>query len=151
MPRRRFLILIRSILVGWVMFVPLTYLVARPILLWMAPWLGAAWLPTAQLSLDCLALAAAGFGIGRLHRSAPVSGALAFAATLCFFNLDPFLPINVPWLIRLAADAFHDTRYWGALEATALQHLFLFGSLILGALVSRRSAQPLSIFGGSRR
>jgi hypothetical protein len=151
MLRRRLLIAARSILVGWATLLPLTYVVERPLLIWTARLVGAHWVATAKLSLDCLALAATGWVIGRLHRSAPLLGVLAFAATLCFRNLDPLLAIDVPWLLRLAVDAFRDTRYLDSLFTTAAQHLFLFGSLIVGALLSRPAPTPLSLFGETSR
>jgi len=57
---------------------------------------------------------------------------LAFAATLTFRDFGPELAINVPWLIRLAADSIGDSAYLNSLEATATAHIFLFGSLIAG-------------------
>jgi hypothetical protein len=139
----------RPILVGWATLVPLGYMAERLLLPWTARLLGPGWLPTAQVSLDCLVLAAAGWAIARLHPSAPVSGALIFAATLCFRDLDPLVALNIPWLLRLAADAFRDSRYLGSLGDTAAQHLFLLGSLIAGALLGRPARKPVSLLGGT--
>jgi len=136
----------RAILVGWAALLALTYLVERPLVIWTAPLLGSHWVATAKLSLDCMALAGTGWLIGRLHRSAPLLGVLAFAATLAVFNLDPLLNTNVLWLIRLAADALRDTHDLGSFATTAAQHLCLFGSLVAGALLARPSPGPLSIF-----
>ncbi len=146
MLRRLLVIALGSILVGWATLFALTYLVERPVLIWTAPVLGAHWVATAKLSLDCMALAATGWVIGRLHRDTPVVGALLFAATLAFCNIDSLLDVNVLALIRLAADALHDTRLLGPLATTAVQYSFLFGSLMVGALLSRPSTAPLSIF-----
>jgi hypothetical protein len=145
LPNRLFIVA-RSILVGWGTLFALTDLVERPLLIWTIPLLGSHWVATAKLSLDCLALAATGWLIGRLHRPAPLLGVLAFAATLAFCNLDPLLDTNVLWLIRLAADAVRDTHYLGSFATTTAQYLFLFGSLIVGALLSRPSSGPLSLF-----
>ena len=136
----------RSIAVGWATLIALTYLAARPLLLLTAPVVGAHWVATASLALDCLKLATTGWAIGRLHRTAPLTGVLAFAVTLGVFNFEAWLPLDLEGLIRLAMDAAHDTRYWGPLAAMAAQHALLFGSLIAGGLLSRPPQTPLSLF-----
>jgi hypothetical protein len=146
MVRYRLWIVARSVAAGWAVLIVLTYLADRPLLRLTAPVVGAQWVATASLSLDCLKLAATGWIIGRLHRTAPLPGVLAFAATLGLFNLEAWLPLDVPWLIRLALDAVHDTRLWGPLATTAVQHVLLFGSLIAGGLLSRPPQTPLSLF-----
>ena len=137
---------VRPILVGWAVLVPLAYLTERLLLPWTIRLLGGAWLPTAQVLLECFVLAVTGWVIARLHRSAPIPSVLIFAATLSFRDLDPLLAINVPWLIRLVADALRDSRYLGSLVETASEHLLLFGSLFAGALLSRPSRRPVSLF-----
>lgn len=141
---------LRSILVGWAALLVLTYIIQRPLLLWAAHLLGDHWTATAKLSLDCLVLAATGWLVGRLNRSmsraAPLFGVLVFGLTLAFGNLDPSLGIDFALLIRLAGDVLHDSRYLSPLATTAAQYLFLFGSLIVGALLSRPSPRPLSLF-----
>src|SRR5579872_2095858 len=117
----------RPILAGWAALVTLTYAIDRLLLPWTVRLLSGGWAATAELTLDALALAATGWIVGRLNPSAPVSEALVFAATLCLRDLDPLLPINIPWLFRLAADAFHDSRYMGSLVEIAGQDIFLFG------------------------
>lgn len=140
-------IVVRSILVGWAALLALTYIVERPLILWTAPLVGDHWVATAKLSLDCLTLAATGWLIGRLNRAAPLFAALVFAATLALCaNLDPSLGINFVLLIRLAGEALHDSRYLSPLATLAAQHAFLFGSLIVGAWLSRPSPRPLSLF-----
>jgi hypothetical protein len=126
--------------------VPIAYLMERLLLPTVARYWGATWFPTARLTIDCLELLIIGWLIGRLHQSGPVLGVLSFAATLTFRDLDPFLAINVPWLVRLSADTLHDTLYLDSWIATTIQHIFLFGSLIAGAFVSRPLRTPVSIF-----
>lgn len=145
MLRHRLLIAIRSVLVGWALLLLLSYAIERPLLIGTARLLGGDWLATAKVSLDCMELAATGWVIGRLHRSAPLLGVLAFGATLAFCRFDPLLDIRLPWLVRLAADAFRDADYLNALASTAFQYLLLFASLIVGALLSRPGQIPLSV------
>lgn len=133
------------------MLFALTYLLERPLLVWTAPLVGSHWVATVKLALDCLVLVATGWAIGRLDRSAPLPGVLAFAATLAFFDLDPLLDLNVIPLARLAADVVRDTRYLGVLATVAVPYLLQFGSLIAGAFLSSPSRAPLSLFGGSAR
>lgn len=140
-----------SILAGWASLFAFTYLVERPILIWTAPLVGPHWVATLKLALDCLVLAAAGWIIGRLDRSRPLPGALAFAATLAFFHFDPLLDLDVMALFSLAGYAVRDTRYLGVLATTAVPYLFQFGSLIAGALLAHPSPAPFSLFGRNER
>ena len=144
--RRRLLIAIQSILVGWAVLFALGYIVERPLLIWTAHLVGAQWVATAKLSLDCLTLATTGWVVGRCARSAPLFGVLAFAATLGFCSFDPLLDTNLSWLIRLGWGALRDTRYLSLLAAPAVSYLFLFGSLFGGALLSRPLKAPFSLF-----
>jgi len=149
--RHRLWMLARSIAVGWATLIALTYLAQRPLLRLTAPLVGPHWIATASLALNCLKLLATGWAIGRLHRAAPLTGMLAFAATLALFNLDPWLPLDLQQLIRLGIDAAKSARYWGPLATMAAQHILLFASLFAGALVSRAPETPLSIFGPTSR
>ena len=147
MVRRWLWMALRSLAVGWTVLIALTYLAERPLFLLTAPLVGAHWVATASLTLNCLKLAATGWVIGRLHRKTALSGMLIFAATLSLFSFEVWLPLDVPGLIRLAMDALHDTRYWWPLATMAAQHALLFGSLIAGGLLSRPPQTPLSLFG----
>jgi len=149
--RRWLWVAARSIAVGWAVLIALTYLAERPLFFLTAPIVGAHWVATAGLALNCLKLAATGWAIGRLHRKAPLTGVLAFAVTLCLFDLEPWLPVDFPGLMRLATDALHDPRYWGSLAIMVTQHAFLIGSLIAGGLLSRPPQPPLSLFGEAQR
>jgi len=144
-------IVARSIGVGWAALIALFYLAERPLLLLTAPIAGPHWVATVSLSLECLKLAACGWAVGWLHRTRPLPGVLAFAATLGVFNHEGWLPLDVPELMRLALYAVHDSRYWGSLETMASEHVLLFGSLIAGGLLSRLPQTPLSLFGAAPR
>jgi len=71
MLRRWLWVVARSIAVGWAVLVVLTYLAERPLLFLAGPVVGAHWVETVGLTLDCLKLAATGWAIGRVHRAAP--------------------------------------------------------------------------------
>jgi hypothetical protein len=151
MVRRWLWMALRSLAVGWTVLIALTYLAERPLFLLTAPLVGAHWVATASLTLNCLKLAATGWVIGRLHRKTALPGVLTFAATLSLFSFEAWLPLDVPGLIRLAMDALHDTRYGWPLATMAAQHALLFGSLIAGGLLSRPPQTPLSLFGKVER
>jgi len=137
----------KSIALGWAALLTLTYLVEQPLLRLTAPLVGLHWIATASLFAKGLTLAASGWAAGRLNRAAQLWGVLAFAATLAIFSFDFLLPLDVPGLLRLAADALEDTRYLGTLATIVGQHVFLFGSLIAGGLLSQPRQAPLSILG----
>ena len=128
---------VRAIVIGWIALLVITFLVERPLLLWVVPLFGGSWFPTARLALDCLAMAATGWITGRLNRPRPVFGVLVFAATLTVWDFGPILPMDVPWLVRLSRDAFAARRYLDSLVTAITTHALLFGSLIAGGLLSR--------------
>jgi hypothetical protein len=143
---RRLRMAARLLLVGWAILIPTAYLLERLSLLFAAHHLGPSWFPTVRLAVDCLALAITGWVIGRLDRSTPVFGAILFAATLTLIDTNPLLTVNVPWLVGLSLDALRDPVYLDSWAATAVQHIFLFGSLFAGALLSRPMRAPVSLF-----
>ncbi len=147
MVRRWLWLAFRTLAVGWAVLIALTYLAERPLFLLTAPLVGAHWVATASLTLNCLKLAATGWVIGRLQRKTALPAMLIFAVTLSLFSFEVSLPLDVPGLIRLAMDALHDSRYWWPLATMAEQHVLLFGSLIAGGLLSRPPQTPLSLFG----
>ena len=98
--------------------------------------LGASWLPTAQLAITCLALAACGWVIGRFARPHPLIGAFAFAATLAVWNFGLAPAIDIPWLFRLLIDSFQNARYWESLFTSLAAHALLFASLFIGVRLS---------------
>jgi ABC-type cobalamin transport system permease subunit len=73
--------------------------------------------------------------------------ALLFAVTLSFWDFDEMLTLNVPWLLRLVWNSFHDSRYLDSLAASAETHALLFGCLIAGAALSRAREKMVSIVG----
>jgi hypothetical protein len=143
--RKLLLIALRSVLIGWPTLLLISFLLKHPLLVWASPMLGVRWLATAGLALDCTALAATGWVVGRLNRADPILGVLVFAATLSFWDFTPLLAINVPWLLRLAADTVRDSGYLSSLLTTAASQAFLFGSLLAGGLLSRPPTKPVSI------
>jgi hypothetical protein len=149
MPRRALSIVARSILAGWALLA-VTFLAERPVLIWMSHLVGAHWFPTARLALDCVVLAIVGWVVGRLSSGGSIYGVVAFAVTLAFWDLDPLLGINLPWLIQLAADAFRNPLYLDSLVTTATEHALLFGCLVGGAILSQPKRLPESLFRGDR-
>ena len=178
MPKARWLIaarfLLRSLLppvaAGWATLIAISYLIERPLLAMTAPELGSHWVATEKLSLDCFALAAAGWVTGRLTarltgrltvrmtarltgqpgRPALLPSILTFAATVVIsscLGFDVWLGIDIPALAQVTAGALHDPRYFEGLETILIRHVFLFGSLIVGGLLSRPPRAHLSLFG----
>lgn len=107
----------------------ITFLIERPLLRFAARLLGTPWLPTARLALVCAALFATGWLIGRWG----YRGVLLFAATLAIRNFGLAPGIDLLWLIRLFVDTFHSSRYVGSFVSSLVTHVFLFGSLFVGA------------------
>ena len=144
--RHRLLISARSILLGWATLFVLTRLVERPLLVWATPLLGASWLPTAQLALECAALAATGWIIGRWNQYGPIPVVVVFAAMLAVWDFGLVPAINIRWLVQLAADSAGNARYLESLVTAAATQALLFASLVTGARLSRpRQAAPMSI------
>lgn len=137
--RYRLLISARSILLGWAALVGITYLVERPLLLLSAHALGTSWLPTEQLALACAGLVGTGWIIGRWNRF----DVLIFAVTLAVWNFG-LVPIDLSWLFRLLMDSFESPRYLESFFASLAIHVLLFGSLIIGANLSR-TREPVNL------
>src|SRR5260370_19211280 len=110
MLQRLFLVLL-SVFIGWATLLFIAFLLEHPLLVWTAPILGGKWLATAGLALDCTALAATGWVVGRLNRTSPIFGVLVFAAPLTFWDLTPLLASNIPWLFHLAPRALRHSSY----------------------------------------
>jgi hypothetical protein len=142
---KTFFVWVWSIWLGCLAVVVIAFAVERPVLHWMAPFLGPSWDPTAHLAFDCVAMAAAGFVAGRFNRSHPMWTAGLLAATFCLTDFRGALALNVPWLIRLAWNSFHDSRYLDSLVTSVETHVLLFGCLFAGAALSRPRERPVSI------
>src|SRR5277367_387921 len=99
MTRRRLFVALRAIPIGWATLALLVFLVEHTLIRWTGPWLGAQWIATAQLGLDCAVMVATGWGVGRLSRPSPMLGVLVFAATLTFWDISFLVAIHVPWLV----------------------------------------------------
>jgi hypothetical protein len=145
MMRQWLLLAVRAVLIGWATLLLIVYLVEHPLLVVAAPILGAQWLATAGLALDCTALAATGWVVGRLNRTSPIVAVLIFAATLTFWDFTPAMAINIPWVIRLVVNTVRDSNSLSLLFSTAASQAFLFGSLLAGGLLSRPREKPVSI------
>jgi len=148
MTRARLFVALRAIPIGWASLALLVFLVVHPLIRWTGPLLGAQWLATGQLGLDCAVLAATGWVVGRLSRPNPMLGVLVFAATLTFWDISFLVAINVPWLVRLTIHSLSgDGNYLSSLVSTAGSQALLFGCLVGGGLLSRAREKPVSIVG----
>ena len=150
MRRRVVLVVARSILVGWATLIAVAFVAERLVRTWVSHFIGMPWVPTAQIALECVVLAIVGWVVGRLSKGASTYSVLAFTVTLAFWDLDPLLEFNFPWVIQLGADAFRDPLYIDSLIATATQHVLLLGCLVTGAVLSQPRRMPESLFGRDR-
>jgi hypothetical protein len=119
----------RSCVLGWLTLFAALFLIERPLLRWTGPILGGPWIPTAQLALECCALVAVGWLIGRWGKL----GVWIFAATLALPNFGRVPSIDFPWLFHLLLDCFQNARYLEPFFTSLAAHIFLFGSLFVGA------------------
>jgi hypothetical protein len=143
--RQGLFLAVRSILLGWATLLLTSYLLERPLLILIAGRLGASWFPTVRLMLDCSVLVGIGWLIGQLDPTSPILAISAFAATLSFGDFGELVQIRVPWLLELTANALRDPRYRDSLVYTAVVQTLLFGSLIVGALLSRRAPATVTL------
>ena len=143
-----------AILLGWAVLFAVSYLIA-PGVHWLGLLLGANWAPTAGFGLECAGLGAAGWAVGRVHRSFGRDDAgpavLVFALMLAVRNFGLAADINIPWLVRLARDATGSSRYWESFGMTLSRQALLFGRIFVGAGLARSPQQPLSIGAGGLR
>ncbi len=130
--RHKLFISSRSILLAWAALFAIVYLAGRPLLSLTAHMLDASWVPTAQLIVECLALAAAGWVAGRGNRF----DVLILLAMLAVWSFG-LIPINLPWLFRLLLDSLESSRYLESFFTSLATHIFLIGSLFIGSHLSR--------------
>ena len=102
-------------------------------------------LPSLKVVLDMGALAACGWMAGRVGRPRVLAAAGLAAAGLAVHDLTPYLPLNVPWVLRLAKNALGDSRYVSSLSATLTIHALMLGSLFAGAQLSRQRRAPIEL------
>ena len=135
--------LLLAALAGWAVLV-ITELVLlfgaiRVLALVMGPDL----LPSLKVVLDMGALAVCGWIAGRVGTPRVLSAAGFAAAGLAVYDFTPYLPLNVPWVLRLAGNALGDSRFLSSLSATLIIHALMFGSLFAGAQLSRPRKRPM--------
>jgi hypothetical protein len=107
--------------------------------------LGPDLLPSFRVVLDMGALAACGWVAGRVGRPRVWAAATLAAAGLVVGDFTPYLPLNVPWVLRLAKNALGDSRYVSSVFATLTIHALLLGSLFAGAQLSRPRRTPMEL------
>lgn len=135
----------RSVVLGWATLLGIALLVERPLLHWTSPLFGPMWIATVHLSLDALALAAAGYVAGRLNRRRAILAGAVLAASLCLWDFGELLALNVPFLLKVAWDSLHDSRFVESLIGSVETHVALFGCLTAGAALAREREKPVSI------
>jgi len=102
-------------------------------------------LPSFKVVLDMGALAICGWVAGRVGTPRVFSAAGLAAAGLAVYDFTPYLPLNVPWVLRLAKDALDDSRYLSSLSAAFIIHALMFGSLFAGAQLTRPRKRPIML------
>ncbi len=132
-------------LAGWAVLVAAELVLLFGVLRVFALVMGPELLPSLKVVLDMAALAACGWVAGRVGRPHIVAAAVLTAAGLACLDLTPYLVLNVPWLLRLATNAVHDSRYLSSLLSTVMIHALMLGSLFAGAYLSRPREEPLGL------
>lgn len=102
-------------------------------------------LPSLKVVLDMGALAICGWVAGRVGAPHVWIAAGLAAAGLSVYDFTPYLPLNVPWLFRLAENALGDARYLPSLGTTLTIHALMLGSLFAGAQLSRPGKRPMAL------
>ena len=102
-------------------------------------------LASLKVVLDMAALAVCGWFAGRVGTPRVLSAAGLAAAGLAVYDFTPYLPLNVQWVLRLAEDAFGDSRYLSSLSQALMIHALMFGSLFAGAQLSRPRKRPVAL------
>jgi hypothetical protein len=102
-------------------------------------------LASIKVVLDMGALAACGWIAGRVGRPRVMAAAVLAAAGLALYDFTPYLPLNLPWVLRLAKNALGDSRYVSSLLATLTIHALMLASLFAGAHLSRPRRAPMEL------
>jgi hypothetical protein len=139
MSQRDLLIAMRSVSIGLLTLLAAMLLIEQPLLRLAGPILGANWLPTAQLALECAGFFAVGWVIGRWGRLS----VLLFAGIISIPNFRGLPGMDVPWLFHLLLDCFQNTRYLEPFVTSLATHILLFASLFVGAHLSRAREQAV--------
>lgn len=140
----RWLRLAIAVAAGWAALLALPWTGAA-ILRRASPWIGAGWIATAGLTLNCFELAIAGFVAGRMNRRAPMTAVLVLAATAACVDFGELVPLHAAWLIRLTRDLVSDSRFLDSWVTTLATHALLLGCLVAGGVLSRAAEKPLSM------
>lgn len=137
--------LIVAALAGWAALAAAEFVLLFGVLRFVAMVMGTELLPSLKVVLDMAALAACGWVAGSVGRPRTMAAAGLAAAVLTGFDLTPYLLLNVPWLMRLTANAVSDSRYLPSLLNTLAIHALMFGSLLFGASRSRAREAPMGL------
>jgi hypothetical protein len=136
------LLAMRAILTGWVVLFFLSYAVERPLLALGYRWIGGSLSATVSAMLDCLALAAAGWAVARLHRPWQTAMLMIFTFSLAPFDVGNYtgqtMALNFPWLLKLAWNLAGDSRYFTGFLAS----LFTNGLLVACLWTGGRAGGP---------
>lgn len=137
--------LLVAALSGWAVLVIIELILVFGAMRVFAWAMGPDLLPSLKVVLDMVALAVCGWFRGRVGEPRVLSAAGLAAAGLAVYDFNPYLPLNVPWVLRLAQNSLGDSRYLSSLFATLIIHAIMFGSLFAGAQLSRPRRLPLAL------
>ena len=130
------LLAMRAILTGWVVLFFLSYAVERPLLAVGYRFIGGSWWATFSVILDCLALAASGWAVARLHRPWQTAMLAVFTVSLALFDVGSYtgqtMALNLPWLVKLAWNVAGDSRYLIGLLSSLVTNGLLLACLWTG-------------------
>ena len=137
--------LLVAALAGWAVLVITEAVLLFGAMRVFAMLMGSDLLPSLKVVLDMGALAACGWTAGRVGRPRVLAAAGLAAAGLMVYDFTPYLPINFPWVLRLARNALGDSRYVSSLFSTLTIHGLMLGSLFAGAQLSRPPRAPMGL------
>lgn len=137
--------LLLAALAGWAALVATELVLYFAVLPLLAMVLGSELLASLKAALDLGALTVCGWVAGRVGSPRVMAAAVLTAIGLALFDLTPYLPLNVPFALRLLRNAFGESRYAWSLLTTLLVHIVFFLSLFFGARRSRASTAPLRL------